>query len=186
VPFGRRTAIGVILGQTGHSDLAVNKLKAINALIDTEAVLDSRILDLLGWASSYYLHPIDEVVQTALHSRLPQGKAAEASAIKAWKTTDGTSADDLETLNRAAKQKHILQILLNHPEGLGEAYLNDNHPNWRNAMKALLEKGLAVCTERASWPEAHPVSTQAPSLNEEKQQAIAAIGRDLNQHHIHL
>ena len=186
VPFGRRTLIGVILEQSDHSDFALSKLKPINKLIDTSAVLDSRILDLLRWAATYYLHPIGEVVQTALPSLLRQGKPAEATAIKAWKPADSTTTDDLESLNRAAKQKHMLQILLNNPDGLGEAYLNDNHPNWRPAMKALLEKGLAVCTEQASLPEAQPVSTQAPSLNDEQQQAIAAIGTDLNQHHIHL
>ena len=186
VPFGRRTAIGVILEQTDHSDIALNKLKPINQLIDTDAILDARILDLLRWASSYYLHPIGEVVQTALPSLLRQGKAAEAAAIKIWTTSDSTSASDLETLNRAAKQKHILQILLNHPDGLSESYLNDNHPNWRPPMKALADKGLAHCTEQASLPEAHPVSTQAPSLNDEQQQAIDTIGDDLGQHHIHL
>ncbi|MDH3343064.1 MAG: primosomal protein N' [Gammaproteobacteria bacterium] len=186
VPFGRRTSIGVILEQTDHSDFALNKLKPINKLIDSEAVLDTRVLDLLRWASSYYLHPIGEVVQAALPSLLRQGKPAEAAVIKVWKTTDSTSANDLEGLNRAAKQKHILQILLNSPEGLGESYLNDNHPNWRPAMKALLEKGLAGCVEQASLPEAHPISTQAPSLNDEQTQAIETISEDLSQHHIHL
>ena len=186
VPFGRRTLIGIILEQTDHSDFALNKLKPINRLIDTEAVLDSQILDLLHWASSYYLHPIGEVAQTALPSLLRQGKTAEAAVIKAWMVSEGTTSDQLETLNRAAKQKHVLQILLNNPEGLGEAYLNDKHPNWRPAMKALLEKGLVVCTEQASLPESHPITTQAPVLNDEQTQAIEAISEDLNQHHIHL
>ncbi|MCK4705854.1 MAG: primosomal protein N', partial [Gammaproteobacteria bacterium] len=186
VPFGRRTAIGVVLEQTEHSDIALNKLKPINRLIDAEAVLDSRILDLLRWAASYYLHPIGEVVQTALPSPLRHGKAAEAAVIKVWMISSGTSADQLESLNRAAKQKHILQILLNNPQGLGEAYLNENHPNWRPAMKALLEKGLAICAGQASLPESQPVSTQAPALNDEQVYAIEAISEDLNKHHIHL
>lgn len=186
VPFGRRTLIGVVLEQTDHSDFALNKLKTINKLIDTEAVLDASILELLRWASTYYLHPIGEVVQAALPSLLRQGKAAEAAVIKVWMISDETSSDSLETLNRAAKQKHILQILLNNPEGLGDAYLNDNHPNWRPAMKALVEKGLVICQEQASLPEAHPISTQAPTLNDEQTQAIAAISEDLEQHHIHL
>ena len=186
IPFGRRTLIGVILEQTDHSDFALAKLKPINKLIDTEAVLDSRILDLLRWAATYYLHPIGEVVQAALPSLLRQGKAAEASAIKVWMVSEGTSSDQLESLNRAAKQKHILQILLNNPEGLGEAYLNDQHPNWRPAMKALLEKGLVVRTEQACLPESQPITTQAPPLNDEQTQAIEAISEDLKQHHIHL
>ncbi|MCW8924055.1 MAG: primosomal protein N', partial [Gammaproteobacteria bacterium] len=186
VPFGRRTAIGVVLEQTDHSDLAHNKLRPINKLIDTKPVLDSRILDLLRWAATYYLHPTGEVVQTALPSLLRQGKPAQAAAIKLWKATEATSADTLESLSRAPKQKHILQILLNHPDGLDEAYLNQNHPNWRPAMKALVEKALAHYTEQASLPEAQPVTAQAPALNDEQQQAIRAIGKDLNQHHMHL
>ena len=186
VPFGRRTLTGVILEQTDHSDFTLNKLKPINRLIDTRAVLDPQILDLLHWASSYYLHPIGEVVQTALPSLLRQGKEAVATAIKIWMVTEGTTCDQLETLNRAARQKHILQVLLNNPEGLGETYLNDNHPNWRPAMKALLEKGLVVRTEQASLPESQSITTQAPALNDEQIRAIEAISNDLKQHHIHL
>ncbi|MDH5612060.1 MAG: primosomal protein N' [Gammaproteobacteria bacterium] len=186
VPFGRRTAIGVILEQTDHSDLALSKLKPIRALIDTEPMLDARILDLLRWAAAYYLHPIGEVVQAALPGLLRQGKTDAAMVIKVWTARDGVSTSDLESLNRAAKQKHILQILLNNPDGLDEAYLNENHPNWRPAMKALLEKALVTCAEQASLPAARPVLSQAPLLNEEQQQAIAAIGHDLDQHHIHL
>ena len=186
VPFGRRSAIGVILEQTDHSELDLSKLKPIKAVIDSEAVLDCRILDLLRWAAAYYLHPIGEVVQTALPSLLRQGKTAEALQIKIWQVSAGTSAVDLDRLNRAAKQKHMLQILLNNPDGLDEAYLNAHHPNWRPAMKVLLEKELASCVEQASLAEARPVSSQPPPLNSEQQQAIAAIGHDLDQHHIHL
>ncbi|MES0328202.1 MAG: primosomal protein N', partial [Gammaproteobacteria bacterium] len=35
-------------------------------------------------------------------------------------------------------------------------------------------------------PEAQPISTQAPTLNDEQVHAIEAISEDLNQHHIHL
>lgn len=186
VPFGRRELIGVVLAQTDHSDVDLARLKPVSELIDNKPVLDERMLDLLRWAATYYQHPIGEVMEAALPGLLRQGKAAEAAVIKAWSVSEGTSSDDLESLSRAAKQKHILQILLNNPEGLDELYLNERHPNWRTAMKALLEKGLTRCTERAGLPAAHPVTTQPPELNAEQQQAIGAIAEALHQHHIHL
>lgn len=186
VPFGRRKLIGIVLEQTDHSDIAISKLKPVLRLIDSEAVLDSDILDLLRWAASYYLHPIGEVAQAALPNLLRQGKALAAPVVKSWKTCEGVSVDHLETLNRAVKQKHMLQILLNNPAGLREAYLSDNHPNWRPAMKALVEKKLATCVEQAALPEAKPVTAQAPALNDEQTKAIKAISKDMNQHLIHL
>lgn len=186
VPFGRRSMIAVILEITDHSEFALNKLKAIDELIDETPVLSAPILDLLRWAATYYLHPIGEVVQTALPSLLRQGKAAQAPVIKIWKAAEGVSADDLESLNRAPKQMQILQILLNKPEGFNETRLNEDHPNWRAAMKALQEKELISCIHQPSLPEAHPITSEAPALNEEQQQAIAAIGKQLGQHHIHL
>ena len=186
VPFGRRTTIGVILEVSDHSDFALNKLKAIDELIDTTPVLSPQILDLLRWAASYYLHPIGEVIQTALPSLLRQGKLAEAPVIKIWKTAEGISTDDLESLKRAPKQQQILQILLNKPEGFDELSLNEIQPNWRAPMKALLEKGQVSCIHQPSLPQAQPVSSQPPALNDEQQLAIAAIGDKLGQHHIHL
>ena len=186
VPFGRRSMIGVVLELSAQSDLARSKLKPIKALLDAEPVLDERVLDLLRWAAAYYLHPIGEVIQAALPSLLRQGKAAEAMSTTIWQAADGVSTDLLESLSRAPKQRHMLQILLNHPEGLDEAYFNEHHPNWRAAMKALVEKGLATTREQACIPEALPISTQAPMLNDEQQQAVDAIGAELNQHHIHL
>ena len=186
VPFGRRTMVGVVLELSAQSELARSKLKPVKALLDAEPVLDERILDMLRWAAAYYLHPIGEVIQAALPGLLRQGKAAEAMTTTLWQAAETTTADDLDSLRRAPKQKHILQILLNHPEGLDETYFNEHHPNWRAAMKVLVEKGLARTTEQACIPEALPITTQAPTLNDEQQQAVDAIGAELGQHHIHL
>jgi primosomal protein N' (replication factor Y) len=186
IPFGRRKAIGIIIGRCNNSDIARNRLKPIDSLIDNEPVLTSEVLSLLRWAASYYLHPIGEVMQSALPALLRQGKAAEPKNFTVWKIADNTTADDLQNLKHAAKQQQLLQLLLNQPAGLEEEQLNALQENWRGAMKALAQKTLVTPFEKPCLPVVQITSTQGPTLNDEQQQAVDAIGKDLNNHYIHL
>ena len=50
--------------------LIAARLKKINYVIDESPVIDSKHLDLLIWASTYYHHPIGEVIHNALPTLL--------------------------------------------------------------------------------------------------------------------
>ncbi len=186
IPFGRRKAIGIIVGRSQHSEIAKNRLKPIDALLDSEPVLSREILSLLQWAASYYLHPVGEVMQSALPVLLRQGKAAEPKNIIVWRVADGTTMDDIQTLQRAPKQQQLLQRLLAQDTALDEEQLNALQLNWRGAMKALLEKKLVTRAEKPCLTVAPIDSIQGPSLNDEQQQAVDAIAKDLHRHQIHL
>ena len=63
IPFGKqRNASGVIISINSKSEYPYHKLKKINYVIDESPVIDSKHLDLLIWASTYYHHPIGEVI----------------------------------------------------------------------------------------------------------------------------
>ena len=67
IPFGKqRNASGVIISINSKSEYPYHKLKKINYVIDESPVIDSKHLDLLIWASTYYHHPIGEVIHNAL------------------------------------------------------------------------------------------------------------------------
>jgi primosomal protein N' (replication factor Y) (superfamily II helicase) len=66
VPFGRRRLIGLVLGPVESAA----ELKPVIALLDPEPLLTSHELEFLRWASSYYLHPLGEVVRAALPAGL--------------------------------------------------------------------------------------------------------------------
>lgn len=186
VPFGRRKAIGIIVGRHHTSEISKNRLKAIDSLLDINPVLSPEVLSLLQWAATYYLHPIGEVMQSALPGLLRQGKAPEPNNFNVWIIADTTSADDLQSLKRAPKQQQLLQLLLNQPTGLEDDQLNNIHPNWRSAMKALVSKGLVTHFEKPCLAAVQGPASQGPPLNNEQQHTIDAIVKGLNDHQIHL
>lgn len=61
--FGKRIAIGVIVGLAQDSAYPVEKLKVITELLDNEAMLPDSMLQLCEWASSYYQYPLGLLLQ---------------------------------------------------------------------------------------------------------------------------
>ncbi len=66
VPFGRRRLIGIVLGSIRSTE----ELKPVVAFLDPEPLLTTDELEFLRWASSYYLHPLGEVIRAALPAGL--------------------------------------------------------------------------------------------------------------------
>jgi len=185
VPFGHRTITGLIVDVVKHSELPLHKLKPIKNVIDTQPVLPADILDLLKWAASYYLHPIGDVMHTALPAILRQGKTAQAGHIKFWKIVNAHANDVADTLKRAPKQLQVYQLLLQQAEGMDENQLNNCNSNWRSSMKTLVTKNLVEVLEKSSLsPATTPVP--GPVLNAEQQQTVDGVKQDLSNHYIHL
>ncbi len=65
VPFGKRRLVGVVLGAAGATDPG-QKLKAIEHVIDEAPVYSPVVLEIAKWISTYYFHPIGEVLRTML------------------------------------------------------------------------------------------------------------------------
>lgn len=64
VPFGRRTITGYILGAAPN---AVGlKVKEVLELLDSEPLFTTADLEFYRWIASYYMHPLGEVIKTAL------------------------------------------------------------------------------------------------------------------------
>lgn len=72
VPFRNRRAIGLVLEMPdGLPDEASKKtIKEVTGLPDDAPVMNERIIELIGWMSSYYMTPIGEVVRASLPGRL--------------------------------------------------------------------------------------------------------------------
>ena len=66
VGFGSRIMTGMVINVCDSSSLDLDKLKAVSEIVDSEPLLDSRHIDLLGWVADYYLHPAGEVYFSAL------------------------------------------------------------------------------------------------------------------------
>ncbi|MBC7660429.1 MAG: primosomal protein N' [Chitinophagaceae bacterium] len=66
VSFGRQTLVGVVVGSSPIAPQSKFELKPILEIIDTEPVYSTVLLELGRWLSSYYLHPIGEVLKSML------------------------------------------------------------------------------------------------------------------------
>ena len=54
IEFGRRTLVALIIEVTDSSDIALEKLKPINDILDLSPILSPDLLKLFIWAANYY------------------------------------------------------------------------------------------------------------------------------------
>jgi len=177
VPFGRREAMGVVVGSTAHSTLASDRLRQVSAVLDEQPLLDPALLDLLLWTASYYHHPPGEVICAALPGTLRGGAAAEAQDTWLQLTAAGREAAAAGEPKHAPRQRELLQKLLPAASGWHATQLAEELPGWRERAQALVQRGYAELSERsatqkisgplttADWPQGPPLSpAQAESV----------------------
>jgi len=111
IEFGRRTLVALIIEVTDSSDIALEKLKPINDILDLSPILSPDILKLFSWAANYYQYPIGEALFTALPALLRKGETTELPAVKHWRVSELGLSTETESLDRAPRQKALLQFL---------------------------------------------------------------------------
>ena len=80
VPFGRRRVTGYILGLT-ETDPDF-KTKSISDIPDDHPLFPESMIDLFKWTSNYYIHPLGDVIKTALPAGLNQYDVTMISALE--------------------------------------------------------------------------------------------------------
>jgi primosomal protein N' (replication factor Y) len=180
VPFGKRKAIGVLIQATGQSRIAAQRLRPAFSLLDQEPLLNKDLLELTTWASRYYHHPLGEVIATALPTALRNGLPAEMTGMRIWKiTATGTAVSPAE-LKRAPRQAALLHRLQLAPQGLHNDELSEDVGDWRNAMRALMDKGWVECDTQTLGVETQTVPTSVDiELNAAQRDAVATVGATL-------
>ena len=186
VPFGRKSLIGLIVERTESTDVPINKLKSFEQCLDEQPIIDEPILNLLIWATSYYQHPVGEVLAAALPKLLREGQQPNVTGEPVWKLSLKGKQLDSSTLRRAPKQSQLLQLLqqaeqAEPPYKVNSDWLNAHIDNWRAPMKALLQKQLTTEHELACLTSSDQQSVSAPCLNTEQQTAVDAVEKGFNQ-----
>jgi len=186
VPFGRQKLVGIVMETASSTDIPEDRLKSILEVLDSRPVLDASALALLRWASEYYHHPIGEVLSTALPKAMRSGADAEAREELWTVTPDGHAAHECGEPKRAPKQRELLRYLMervrtppaNH--GVSATVLDEALPKWRDAARALKERGWVSVADVVSSdsPGARPFSVlvAGPELREEQSAAVEAVG----------
>ena len=171
VPFGRTSAIGVVVGAAAASAVDAARLKRVREVIDPEPLLDPAMLKLLEWASGYFQHPVGEVVVGTLPRLLRLGRAPVARHGLQYAASAAGERAFAEGIAGAPVQARLLGLMLAAGR-ISEAALAAEHRDWRRPLRALVAKG---------WVEPAPESrdpagrTDRPTLNAEQRRAVEAV-----------
>ena len=171
VPFGRTSAIGVVVGIAPASTLDARRLKRVREVIDAQPLLDPAMLKLLAWASGYFQHPVGEVVVGTLPRLLRLGRAPRTGQSMRYAASPAGAQDFAEGIGGAPIQTRLLGLMLA-AGSVSEAELAAEHRDWRRPLRALIAKG---------WVEPVPdvpcraVQTDRPVPNAEQQRAVEAV-----------
>ncbi len=165
--FGRRRLLGVVLDVADREpDIALDKLKAIAAIVDAEPVLAQELLDFLQELARYYIAPLGEVVQLAL-------PAVERSAARAL-----GKAEKGRVVGRTLQTARATELV---PEKLS--------PRARELLTSLRESGpTPLATLEQRWANARAIvkrleasgAVRVEALQAEKDPFFAdAVARDV-------
>jgi primosomal protein N' (replication factor Y) len=182
VPLGRRRLVGVVVGQTGHSEVPAGRLlPVIEALDGGDALLDAGLLDLLRWCWQYYKHAPGEVVVGALPPALRGPSTAVPEAPQQYLLTAAGSERLQQPPGRAPVQHQMLAALADGPCRAGA--LESIGGQWRRTLAGLIEKGWAA-SEPA--PPDLPRPVPGPQLTADQQVAVASVMGDFGRFRCHL
>ncbi|MEO7916408.1 MAG: primosomal protein N' [Dokdonella sp.] len=173
VPFGRGHSVGIVTGTTTTTDVPAEKLKAISRVLDDAPIFNGELLATLTWAARYYLHPIGEVLSTALPVALRAPRPLPDAGEPAVRLTDtGRSRVDRGNLRSGTRIAQLLERLTEGPTLA--ATLDGELPGWRSSAQSLRKRGEidALSLPRISIPRR---AIDGPPLNEAQQSAVDAI-----------
>jgi primosomal protein N' (replication factor Y) len=162
VPFGRSRTLGICVN-TEVSD-PHKSLKPIHAWIDAqnaEPAVSAELLQLAQWMSSYYHHPLGEVLATVLPAAARRGVEFAITPADLWQVIAPHYAN-----SRAPRQQQLMEFLTAHPGSSGAAI------QAAGFSRALLNK-LAELSVIARCDDSIKPDTTEPPLPPTAEQATA-------------
>jgi len=176
VQFGATKRCAIITSVKHTSTLDLNKIKPCIEILDEEPLLDNELLTLAKWASAYYHHSLGEICFKMLPTLLRSGSEYNIRKQKYWKLT--AIAPSPDSLSRAPKQQHCLQLLGEAKNGLALSQLKS----------ADISNSILTAMHKKDWIEKFYLPLQPdpvvftevtePSLSEEQKTALAQCKTD--------
>lgn len=109
VRFGRQMQIGLVTGSSTETDIADDKLRAVDAVLEDEALLDADTLKLYAWASDYYMYPPGLALLTSLPRAVREGKPLYVPGKPCWQLT--SAGQQAVSVAGAPRQDALLNLL---------------------------------------------------------------------------
>ncbi|MGM0571386.1 primosomal protein N' [Marinobacter sp.] len=144
VPFGRYRATGLVV-ETEVTPPEGIALKPVASALENWPALPAETLDLLGWAASYYQHPLGECLFMALPPALRKGRTTEAPASEQWWAAS-PDADCTQLPANARRQRQLLALLKESDQGVPWGHLKERGFS-RSHLNALAQRSLIHAIE---------------------------------------
>ncbi|MCX5632556.1 MAG: primosomal protein N' [Phycisphaerae bacterium] len=190
VPFGRAdkltTAFCVEVKNAETCKIPKRKLKFVKKILDTEPLLDARLLEFGKWISDFYVCPLGQVLSAMIPAAVK--KSAGVKKLKhAYLAIDEEKTDKL----RGKKQKQIVQALKE-----ANAFNAESAVELKNFLEQLnigisplnklVQAGIIKLTSRTFTkelpvvPEGLLLKTAEVILNDDQQKVMAEIESRIN------
>lgn len=169
VPFGRGRRVGIVVAMADGGTTGADRdgLREALAWLDRRSLFGDELWRTLHWAQGYWIHPLGEVLATALPVALRDARPAEAIATRAY----ARSPDQPATLPRAGTLKARVLEALSRP--LSESELKDRVPGAARALRELVAAGLVEALPAFAIPAHPPIA--GPPLNPAQREAVDTI-----------
>lgn len=135
VPFGQRKVTGYVVEETEKTD--ENEIKTVLDLLDETPLFPVSMVPFFRWISEYYIHPLGEVIKTALPGGL------NMSEVIKFSVTDG--GKEAVFNNRPAQsEERILRLLMEFPGSIKDIC---------KELKKKIPGSLLYSMEQKGWIE---------------------------------
>ena len=187
VTFGPRKLMGWIVALTGETTDA-NKIKDVDALLETKPSVAPDVLELCKWVSDYYVLPLGHVLRTALPAVLGGGvdiSEPDKTRRVVRLTKDLPSLQEREDLFKRAQRQRELYEMLETLGGSDDVAHLTNQLGFSHALiKGLVARELAIIVEEridrdpfATMPQQAPTKFKLTAAQQTAVERLIATSR---------
>lgn len=176
VPFGRSKRVGIVVDNVAETTLAPTRLKHAIAVLDAKPLLNAELLETLQWLAQYYLHPLGEVLETALPVGLRRPRALPQAGEAALMLVEGIDRSSVRTGSNSAI---LVDLLAAGP--IAHSTLDARMPKWRGAAANLRRRGLVAGTRLTAASPPPRLRIDPPPLTGDQHTAITAVAQKFGQ-----
>ena len=133
VPFGRRTVTGYVIGPGQESE--PQEIKHILDVLDETPIFPASLLPFFQWIAAYYMHPLGQVISTAL----PAGLNLADIAIL---TIDDAGLHAMRAQSISPLEARILSVLAGRPASVKQLEKAVGQPVSWALIHGMRQRGL--------------------------------------------
>ena len=179
VPFGRQILVGMCMAITHTKESTPRKLKALQEILDANAILSPELLALARWAADYYHYPIGEVVFAALPMLARQGASLKPDIDSLWRLVD-----DVETSAPANASRLLAALSLLQDGAQAESALRALGVQMQTLRNLETKGWIEKCEDIQPANVPYVISDSPFMLTLEQETVFAAL--DLGSYHCYL